>query len=205
VRSRSIRLGVLGGTFDPIHYGHLLMAHEAVRVLALDIVLFVPTGLPSHRDPAPVSPATARCAMVARALRHEPRFGLSTVDVKRSRPTYTVDTVHDLRAEHGDAVDLHVLVGADNLASILEWHRSAELLRLVHVVGFARLGYGLLDPGLPSGRLTMLPVPRHGISATKVRGLVRDGRSASHLLPAAVARYIDDQGLYCSAAAAGAP
>jgi nicotinate-nucleotide adenylyltransferase len=205
VRSRSIRLGVLGGTFDPIHYGHLLMAHEAVRTLALDTVLFVPTGLPSHKDSTGISPASERCGMVEGALMSKPNFKLSFIDVERSSPTYTIDTVRDLRAEHGDAVELHVLVGADNLGHILEWRRSAELLRLAHIVGFSRLGYGLVNPGVPSGKLMLLHVPRHGISATKIRELVSEGRSASHLIPPAVARYIDERGLYRSETAARRP
>jgi nicotinate-nucleotide adenylyltransferase len=195
---RCIRLGVLGGTFDPIHHVHLLMAREAMRRLALDNLLFVPTGEPSHRDPAVVSSASDRCAMVRLALIDEPRFALSTVDAERSRPTYTVDTVRDLRAQHGPATDLYVIVGADNLINVPRWHESAELLRLAHIVGSSRLGHRLVDPGLPSDRLTFLQIPRLDISATKIRGLVRDRRSVPFLTPKAVARYIHDHGLYAT-------
>jgi nicotinate-nucleotide adenylyltransferase len=190
------RLGVLGGTFDPIHHVHLLMAREAIRRLRLDGVVFVPTGEPSHRDPAEVSAASDRCAMVRLALTDEARCALSTVDVRRPRPTYTVDTVRDLRARHGLMTDLYIIVGADNLADIPRWRDSAELLRLARVVGSSRLGYPLVDPGLPAGRLTLLPIPQLDVSATKIRALVGDGRPVHHLTPEAVARYIDDHGLY---------
>lgn len=202
VRARFGRLGVFGGTFDPIHHGHLLIAREAARALALDTVLFVPTGLPSHRDPAGVIPASHRCAMVALALTCERRFALSTIDAKRPRPTYTVDTLRDLRSEHGFATELFVIVGADNLSNILLWHDSAELIRLSQVVGSSRLGHRLVDPGLPPGKLTTVSIPRHDISATMIRTLVRHGQSARHLTPDAVARYIHDHGLYVTASAA---
>ncbi len=197
---RRTRLGVLGGTFDPIHNVHLLMARRAARALELDCVLFVPAGTPSHRDSAVVSPASDRCEMVARALAGERRFTLSTIDVERPGPTYTVDTLSDVRAEFGPNVELYVIIGADNLANLLQWHDSERLLRLGHFVGLSRLGYRLVDPGVPPGRLTLVEIPCLDISGTRIRALVRDGRSVRQLTPDPVTRYIVDRGLYQSAA-----
>jgi nicotinate-nucleotide adenylyltransferase len=197
---RRMRLGALIGTFDPIHHVHLLMAREASRALALDSVLFIPVGIPSHRDPALVSPASDRCAMVALALTTHRRFALSMVDADRRRPTYTIDTLRDLRDGVGSATDLFVIVGADNLLGLPEWRESAELFRLAEFVGSSRRGYPLVDPGLPPGRLTLLRIRHLDISGTKIRNLVRAGRSVSHLTPGPVARYIEERRLYRTAA-----
>jgi nicotinate-nucleotide adenylyltransferase len=197
---RRVRLGALIGTFDPVHHVHLLMAREASRALALDSVLFVPVGIPSHRDPALVSPALDRCAMVALALTAEHRFALSTVDADRPRPTYTIDTLRDLRGRFGSSADLFVIIGADNLIGLPGWRESAELFRLADFVGSSRRGYPLVDPGLPPGRLTLLRIRHLDISGTRIRNLVRSGRSISDLTPRPVARYIEERRLYRTAA-----
>jgi len=192
------RVGVLGGTFDPIHNVHLLMASEVARQLALDHVLFSPVGEPSHRDPSGLSPAHHRRAMTLAALRGESKFGLTTVDMTRTKPTYTIDTVRDLRAMLGPSAELYVIVGADNLAELLDWKESDELVRLAHVVGTARIGYRLTDPGITPGRLTMLDIPKLPISSTLIRSLVKRGLPISHLTPLAVAQYIEEHGLYAA-------
>lgn len=190
------RIGILGGTFDPIHHVHLLMAREAARILDLDVVLFVPVGQPAHRDSALVTDAGHRCAMVTAAIKEEPRFAISMVDVKRPKPTYTYDTLHDLRDSYGVDTDFFFIVGADNLAYIPQWYRGSELTALAHFVGSSRRGYPLADPGFPSGQLTLLTIPHRNISSTRIREHVARGRPITRLTPKAVARYISQHGLY---------
>lgn len=190
------RVGVLGGTFDPIHNEHLLVARVAAWVLRLDRVLFVPVGEPSHRDATALSPSHHRCAMVECAIADDDRFEVSTVDVDRSRPTYTIDTLDDLATVLPSAAAVHLLVGADNLADLRSWHRSDELVHRTHVVGASRWGHPLANPGLPLDRLTLLAVPHGNMSGTRIRGRVADGLPIRHLVPPAVARYIDRHALY---------
>jgi nicotinate-nucleotide adenylyltransferase len=198
-RNGATRVGVLGGTFDPIHHVHLQIAREAVRVLDLDTVLFVPTGQPSHRRNGRGSRSSDRCAMVRAAVDGEERLAISTVDVERPKRTYTVDTLLDLRAVYGPAAELYFIVGADNLRNVLRWHRSAELLRLARFVGSSRLGFPLVDPGFPRGRLTLMYFDHAEISATDIRRLVRAGRSIDGLTPDPVTHYIRAHGLYAPA------
>ncbi len=180
------RIGILGGTFDPIHYNHLLMAREAARILKLDVVLFVPVGHPAHRDSAHVTGMAHRCAMVTAAIREEPRFAISMVDVSRPKPTYTYDTLLDLRRAYGAETDFFFIVGADNLANIPQWHRGSELMALAHFVGSSRRGYPLADPGFPSGRLTLPKIPHRNISSTMIRDRTSHGRSVIRLTPRVV-------------------
>lgn len=200
-----VRVGALVGTFDPIHHAHLLMARQAVRSLALDTALFVPTGTPSHRDPARVSSAADRCEMAGLAIAGERQFTLSTVDVERPRPTYTIDTLRDLRADFGWRARLFLIIGADNLATLLHWREGGELPRLAHIVGSSRRGNPLADPGLPPGSLTLLRFHDLDISATNIRRIARDGRSVRDLTPDPVARYVRDHGLYRADGPAGTP
>lgn len=190
------RIGVLGGTFDPIHYVHLMMAREAARVVGLDRVLFLPAGRPSHREPSQVTSPGHRCTMVRIAITEECRFALSTVDVERPGETYTIDSLLDLRAEYGSRARLYFILGGDNLERLLLWQRSSELVWLAHFVGWWRQGYPLADPGLPPGRLTLLRAPHPAISASRIRERVRRGQPIAHLTPPAVAQYIHRQGLY---------
>lgn len=187
------RIGVLGGTFDPIHNDHLLMAHAVLHRLGLDQVLFVPVGLASHRSVS-ADPA-ARCDMVNLAVRATGRFALSSVDVDRAGPTYTADTMRELREDHGDA-ELYLIVGADNLAALPNWRGAAEIVSHATIVGCPRAGYPLRNPGIPGQRLTLLPIPRLGISATAIRKRRGEGRSLTGLTPDAVASYIDQEALY---------
>lgn len=190
------RIGILGGTFDPIHHVHLLMARGAARMLNLDVVLFVPVGQPAHRDSAYVTGVGHRCAMVTAAIRKEPRFAISMVDVKRPKPSYSYDTLHDLRDTYGADTDFFFIVGADNLIGIPQWHRGSELMALAHFVGSSRRGYPLADPGFPPGRLTLLTIPHRDISSTMIRDHIAHGQSISRLTPRGVAQYISQYGLY---------
>lgn len=189
------RLGILGGTFDPIHYGHLLQAGEAARALALDQVLFIPAGRPWQKDWRAVSPAAHRYAMTAIATAAHPGFATSRIEVDRPGHTYTVDTLEALRRSAGPAVELFLIVGADTLAGIFTWRDPRRLFTLSRLVGCSRTGYQLADPGVPGG-VSLVEVPGHRISSTLIRERVRAGESIRHLVPEAVARYIARAGLY---------
>jgi nicotinate-nucleotide adenylyltransferase len=196
VRAIGRRIGVLGGTFDPVHDGHLLMARAAARRFDLDVVLFVPVGTPTHRDPSTVTDRVDRCEMVRIAIANERRFALSTVDVDRPSPTYTVDTLHDLRTAHGDGAQFFFLLGVDNLKHVLKWRHSDVLVGLATFVGVARCGAPLVDPGFPPGRLSLLPVRHHDLSSTRIRRWVRHERPVRRFVSIGVERYIRDHDLY---------
>jgi nicotinate-nucleotide adenylyltransferase len=198
-RGRRLRLGVMGGTFDPIHHGHLVAASEVQARFDLDEVVFVPTGQPwqkSHRD---VAPAEHRYLMTVVATASNPRFTVSRVDIERNGPTYTVDTLRDLRADRGDKVDLFFITGADAVAQILGWKSSAEVFELAHFVGVTRPGHALSIEGLPEDRVSMLEVPALAISSTDCRDRVRRGEPVWYLVPDGVVQHIAKHGLYVEA------
>ena len=195
------RIGVMGGTFDPVHHGHLSAASEVAARFALDEVVFVPTGTPwqkSHRD---VSPAEDRYLMTVIATASNPRFSVSRIDVDRPGPTYTIDTLHDLRAAHEDA-ELFFITGADALAQILGWRNADELFGLAHFVGVSRPGYEPVDlAGFPQGAVTLLEVPALAISSSDCRERVERGDPVWYLVPDGVVQYIEKRSLYRGAAA----
>jgi nicotinate-nucleotide adenylyltransferase len=190
-----IRLGVMGGTFDPVHHGHLVAASETAHLFALDEVVFVPTGEPWQKTERVISPAEDRYLMTVIATADDPRFSVSRVDVDRAGPTYTVDTLRDLRAEHPDA-ELFFITGADALASILSWRDPEEVLALAHMVGVTRPGHDLGAAHLPPGAATVVEVPALAISSTDCRARVAQGAPIRYLVPAGVERFIDKRGLY---------
>jgi nicotinate-nucleotide adenylyltransferase len=189
------RLGVLGGTFDPIHHGHLLQASEVADAFALDEVLFIPAGTPWQKWHRPVSPAADRLAMTAIATAGVPGFRTSRVEVDRPGPSYTVDTVDELRRRCGPGAELFLIVGADSLAGILTWRDAGRLLAMTRVVACSRAGYRLADPGVPGG-VSMVDLPGHRISSTMIRARVRAGAPIRYLVPDGVAAYIAARGLY---------
>jgi len=144
-----MRLGVMGGTFDPIHHGHLVAASEVQSLLGLDEVVFVPTGEPWQKEGRDVAPAEHRYLMTVVATASNPRFTVSRVDIDREGPTYTIDTLRDLRAQRPDA-ELFFITGADALAQILSWKDSDELFGLAQFIGVTRPGYQLTESGLPA-------------------------------------------------------
>ena len=146
-----MRLGVMGGTFDPIHHGHLACASEVASLLALDELVFVPTGTPWQKVDRDVSPAEDRYVMTCIATSANPMFTVSRIDIDRGGVTYTKDTLRDLMAERGPDVELFFITGADALAQILEWHRSEDLFELAHFVGVTRPGHHLSDPASRTG------------------------------------------------------
>ncbi|MEU6115340.1 nicotinate-nucleotide adenylyltransferase [Streptomyces sp. NPDC047117] len=189
------RLGVMGGTFDPIHHGHLVAASEVASQFHLDEVIFVPTGQPWQKSHKAVSPAEDRYLMTVIATASNPQFSVSRIDIDRGGKTYTIDTLRDLRTEHTDA-DLFFITGADALGQILTWRDAEELFSLAHFIGVTRPGHVLADPGLPEGGVSLVEVPALAISSTDCRARVAQGEPVWYLVPDGVVRYIDKRRLY---------
>ncbi|MEU1162617.1 nicotinate-nucleotide adenylyltransferase [Streptomyces sp. NPDC005921] len=189
------RLGVMGGTFDPIHHGHLVAASEVAAQFHLDEVVFVPTGQPWQKTHRAVSPAEDRYLMTVIATAENPQFSVSRIDIDRGGPTYTVDTLRDLRALNPDA-DLFFITGADALGQILTWRDSEELFSLAHFIGCTRPGHPLTDHGLPEGGVSLVEVPALAISSTDCRARVAKGDPIWYMVPDGVVRYIDKRELY---------
>jgi len=190
-----MRLGVMGGTFDPIHHGHLVAASEAAALLDLDEVVFVPTGQPYRKDDRKVSPAEHRYLMTVIATASNPRFTVSRVDIDRDGPTYTYDTLRDLRAQRPED-DLYFITGADALDQILSWKDADKMFELAHFVGVTRPGHELTDDGLPQDRVTLLNVPAMAISSTDCRERTEQGEPVWYLVPDGVVQYIGKYHLY---------
>ena len=161
----------MGGTFDPIHHGHLVAASEVAAEFDLDEVVFVPTGQPWQKADREVSPAEHRYLMTVVATASNPRFTVSRVDIDRPGPTYTIDTLRDLQKQRSGA-DLFFMTGADALAQILSWKDSDELFELAHFVGVTRPGHVLNDAGLPAARVSLMEVPAMAISSTDRKSVV---------------------------------
>lgn len=205
-----MKLGLMGGTFNPIHYGHLAAAEECRVRLGLDRVLFIPAGFPPHKRGRPVTPAAHRVAMVELAIADNPGFELCRIEVERIGPSYTADTLAELREIHGPSVDLYFIVGMDSLGEISTWHqptRIAELARLVAVSrgGHAAFDPGLLEPTIPNARerIILLLGPELTISSTDLRERVANGLPIRYQVPPAVEEYIRGNGLYGSRESSG--
>lgn len=198
----SRRLGVLGGTFDPIHYGHLVAAQEAHYQLELERVLFVPVGQPPHKPNEPLSPVHHRVRMIERAIEDRPHFALSRVDVDRPGPQYTADMLDLLHETWGAGTTIFFIAGSDSLTDILDWHQPARILRQAELAVVQRPGVGVdveaLERELPGlrDRLHWVQMPLLDISSTDLRTRVCQGRPISFFLPPAVEAYIEEQGLY---------
>ncbi|WP_197320261.1 nicotinate-nucleotide adenylyltransferase [Saccharomonospora sp. NB11] len=189
------RLGVMGGTFDPVHNGHLVAASEVQHRFGLDEVIFVPTGQPWQKANREVSKAEDRYLMTVIATASNPVFSVSRVDIDRGGQTYTVDTLRDLRAEYPDD-ELYFITGADALEQILTWRDVDELFDLAHFIGVTRPGYRLDDHHLPKGRVSLVEVTAMAISSTACRERVRNGEPVWYLMPDGVVRYISKRKLY---------
>jgi nicotinate-nucleotide adenylyltransferase len=185
----------MGGTFDPIHHGHLVAASEVSFRFELDQVLFVPTGEPWQKGSRKVSPAEDRYLMTVVATASNPRFSVDRADIDRHGATYTVDTLRELGAKYPGA-ELFFITGADALSQILSWHRVQELFELAHFVGVTRPGYELEDDHLPRGAVTLVEVPAMAISSTECRRRVHEGRPVWYLVPDGVVQYISKRCLY---------
>jgi len=199
-----MRLGVMGGTFDPIHHGHLVAASEAQSLFGLDEVVFVPTGEPWQKQGRDVAPAEHRYLMTVVATASNPRFTVSRVDIDRDGPTYTIDTFRDLHAQRPDD-ELFFITGADALAQILSWKDSDELFDLARFIGVTRPGYELSESGLPADRVDLQEVPAMAISSTDCRERVARAEPVWYLVPDGVVQYISKHHLYSSPTATPSP
>jgi nicotinate-nucleotide adenylyltransferase len=190
------RLGVMGGTFDPIHHGHLVAASEVADFLGLDEVIFVPTGQPWQKEDRKVSPPEDRYLMTVIATASNPRFSVSRVDIDRPGETYTIDTLRDLHAERGPGAEFYFITGADALAKMISWRDADELFGLAHFVGCTRPGHRLTLSDLPAEHVSLLEIPALAISSTECRERVRSGRPIWYLVPDGIVQYISKRGLY---------
>ncbi len=188
------RIGIMGGTFDPIHHGHLVAASEVADRFALDEVVFVPTGQPWQKGD--VSPAEDRYLMTVIATASNPRFHVSRADVDRDGPTYTIDTLRDLRAVYGSKAQLFFITGADALERILSWKDAERMFELAHFIGVTRPGFELSDAHLPADTVSLVEVPAMAISSSDCRSRVAQGKPVWYLVPDGVVQYIAKRRLY---------
>lgn len=226
--SDGLRIGLLGGTFNPIHRCHLTVAAQARERLGLDRILFIPAGDPPHKRAGALIPAEHRLEMVRLAIAGEPAFSLSDIELRRASPSYSIETVRALRGEYGERADLFFIIGLDAFLELAGWRQADDLLRLIHFVvvsrpgtAFAGLGtmpllpacdpaaLAALDTGgrerleLPvsaTARLILLRLPPCDISASAIRARLRSGQSIANLLPATVESYILRHKLYMEGA-----
>jgi len=187
------RIGVMGGTFDPIHNGHLVAASEVASAFKLDEVVFVPTGSPYQKQN--VTPAEHRYLMTVIATASNPRFKVSRIDIDRGGDTYTVDTLLEMQALYPDS-DLVFISGADAIAQILAWKEVEKLWSLAHFVAVSRPGHKLTIPKAPEGSISSLEIPALAISSTDVRRRVDSGYPVWYLVPDGVVQYIAKHELY---------
>ncbi|MGC3906372.1 nicotinate-nucleotide adenylyltransferase [Corynebacterium variabile] len=198
---RPRRIGVMGGTFDPIHNGHLVAASEVAALFELDLVIFVPTGQPWQKKDRYVSEAEHRYLMTVIATASNPRFTVSRVDIDRPGATYTVDTLKDIQQHHPDA-ELFFITGADALDRIVTWRDWEEVFHLAHCVGVTRPGYDLADAGeqlraqVDADRLSLVNIPAMAISSTDIRERASEQWPVWYLVPDGVVQYIAKTGMY---------
>jgi nicotinate-nucleotide adenylyltransferase len=198
-----MEIGILGGTFDPVHLGHLAMAEGVLGELGLEAVVFVPAGQPWLKEDRAISPAVHRVEMTRLAVAQNPYFQLSTVEIERPGPSYAVDTISELKGQYGDEARLFFILGWDALAELPLWKEPSQVLRLCRLVVIPRPGWPPpdlrpLEEVLPgsSRDIVLLERPRVGISSTDIRRRVQEGQSIRHLVPGSVGRYIREHGLY---------
>ena len=191
-----VRIGVMGGTFDPIHHGHLVAASEVAHIFSLDEVVFMPAGRPWQKEGRQVSAPEDRYLMTVIATASNPRFSVSRLDIDRPGPTYTIDTLRDLRAERGEDAELFFITGADALSRMMSWQDVDELFSLAHFVGCTRPGHRLTDRGLPEDKVSLVEIPALAISSTGCRQRVAEGEPIWYLVPDGIVQYIAKRGLY---------
>jgi nicotinate-nucleotide adenylyltransferase len=205
-----MNIGVLGGTFDPIHIGHLRVAEEVVARLDLPRILFIPAGQPwlKLNNANAISPVQHRLAMVRLGISGNPRFKLSTIEIGRPGPTYTVDTIARLQSQLGAGDEIFFILGWDNLSQLPRWHQPERLIKMCRLVAVPRVDFPLPDlpalekelPGITE-RVILFDRPRIDINASEIRRRVAQGLSISDFVPAPVERYIKEHGLYSKAKA----
>ena len=188
----SNRIGIMGGTFDPIHHGHLVAVSEVAHRFQLDQVVFVPTGQPWQKADRQVTPAEHRYLMTVVATASNPRFTVSRVDIDREGPTYTIDTLQDLREFYPES-ELFFITGADALSSIMSWRDWEKMLQMARFVGVTRPGYELTDKMLPRESrqgIELVEIPAMAISSTDCRERAAAGRPVWYLVPDGVVQYL---------------
>jgi nicotinate-nucleotide adenylyltransferase len=194
------KLGVMGGTFDPIHQGHLVTAEEAFWQFGLDEVLFLPTGRPWMKEHPEVSPAEDRYLMTVIATSPNPHFSVSRLELDREGTTYTVDTLRTLLEDRGAETELFFITGADAILEIFHWKDPEEVLELAHFIAATRPGYEIarFEAEAPTRHpnVSVMSVPALAISSTDIRARVKEGRPIRYLVPEGVKTYIDKAGLY---------
>jgi nicotinate-nucleotide adenylyltransferase len=199
-------VGVMGGTFNPIHNGHLVTAEEALVAFDLDEVIFVPAGHPWQKEESEVAPAEDRYLMAVIATAPNERFSVSRIEMDRPGPTYTIDTLLSLRSVLGESTDLWFITGADGILNIITWKDPEAVLSQARFIAATRPGYDLdrLEKELPRGfedRVSILEIPALAISSTDIRRRVREHLPIRYLVPEGVARYIGKRGLYAAGGA----
>lgn len=187
-----MKIGILGGTFNPIHIGHLILAEEAREKLGLDKVIFVPTFLPPHKDNSNIAPASDRLTMIKLAIEGNKYFIVSDLEIKRNGRSYTIDTINEFKEKFGSD-DLYFIIGSDLLKYLEEWKDLNEIIKIVKFIAATRPGYPLEK--IPS-YINTLPIRAVDISAFEIRECVKENKSFRYLLPERVYNYIKKRGLY---------
>lgn len=204
---RTKRIGVMGGTFDPIHYGHLFAAEEARCRFKLDEVVFVPTGNPPHKEQGPNLPAESRFLMTVMATADNPNFRVSRIETDRVGISYTLDTLRELRAEYGKNTVMYFITGADAILEIMTWKEPEQILEECCIIAATRLGYDLarLEKALPPAerkrrktdpRVIVMEIPALAISSTDIRERMAARRPIRYLVPESVVQFISKKGFY---------
>ncbi|MBE3555161.1 MAG: nicotinate-nucleotide adenylyltransferase [Thermicanus sp.] len=190
-----LRVGVLGGTFDPLHIGHLIAAERVFDELKLDEIWFLPSHIPPHKLDHPPTPAVHRVEMVRRAIAPYPEFHLCLVELEREGPSYTVDTMEQLRKEY-PSYHFYFIMGADMVDYLPHWHRYEDLLAKVPIVALKRPGFTLPKHVTWADQITFVPMPQLDLSSSEIRRMRREGKSIRFLVPDVVEHYIEEKGLY---------
>lgn len=203
------RIGVIGGTFDPIHYGHLAAAEEVRARMSLTKVLFVVAGIPPHKLDEEVTPVEHRLAMVELGIASNPHFEISRVDVDRPGPSYSVDTISILLEQYGQNTEMFFIMGLDSLVEVPTWRQPQRLIQLCHLVAVTRPGFDVdmrrLEASVPgiSSRVEIIDMPELDISSSDLQRRVSEGLPIKYQVPEKVERYINEHQLYRSSAGTG--
>jgi len=187
-----MKIGILGGTFNPIHIGHLILAEETREKIGLDKVIFTPTYLPPHKGDSDIAKASHRLAMVKLATSDNPKFSVSDLEIRRDGRSYTIDTIKELKVMHPQD-ELYFIIGSDLLEYLDEWKDLNEIIKLVKFIVATRPGYPLEK--IPS-HIATIPIRAVDISGFEIRKAIKDNKSFRYLVPAAVYEYINKEGLY---------
>lgn len=189
------KVGLYGGTFDPIHTVHLMVAEQALDALDLEEVWFLPARIPPHKRTRKITADMHRVEMVRRALKGNPRFRINMIELERDaeQPSYTYDTIRILQARHPD-IEFYFIIGGDMAAYLPEWYRIDDLIEMVQFVALARPGYTMVNPYME--HVIQIEMPQLDVSSTMIREKASAGRSIRYLVPEAVRLYIEEEGLY---------